>query len=93
VNRKTWPGIAFGDAIPRLVWSEIRRENDTGVTSQKFLFNLVNEKGRTGAPASWTAAAICRFGSRDVLESGRGLPQSKTLRRDPVSRLFAVKKH
>ena len=33
------------------------------------------------APASWTAAALCHFGNnRHAMKSGRGLPQTKTLR-------------
>jgi prepilin-type N-terminal cleavage/methylation domain-containing protein len=32
------------------------------------------------APASWSAAVLCRFGTRDTEESGRGQPHSKTSR-------------
>jgi hypothetical protein len=37
------------------------------------------------APASWTAAALCRFSTaRMATQSGSGLPQSKTSRNDPA---------
>jgi len=35
---------------------------------------------RNDALASWSATALCRFGTPSHIESGRGLPQSKTSR-------------
>jgi hypothetical protein len=56
------------------------------------IFITVSRRTMTSAPASWTAAALCRFGNnRHATKSGRGLPQSKTLRSlDGFSLLLAV---
>jgi hypothetical protein len=50
--------------------------------------NTVADKAGLGwakrAPASWTAAALCRFSIAGLAaQGGRGLPQSKTSRNFP----------
>ena len=47
-----------------------------------FLLELLTLREPEGAcanaPASWTAAVLCRYSCVTQFESGRGLPQSKT---------------
>jgi hypothetical protein len=49
-------------------------------------------KNRWGDSARfWTAAALCRFFTAALArQSGRGLPQSKTLARDSTAEAFSV---
>jgi hypothetical protein len=48
-------------------------------------------KWRENSARFWTAAALCRFFTAALAtQSGRGLPQSKTLARDSIAQAFSV---
>jgi len=49
------------------------------------------ENRRGDSARFWTAAALCRFFTAALTrQSGRGLPQSKTLARDSTAEAFSM---
>jgi hypothetical protein len=81
--RNAVPGGGARFTAARLKKSEIQKNKEAG---NKMKIN-VWPPAMTVSARSWTAAALCRFSTASLRgQSGRGLPQSKTLARVSASR-------